>query len=190
MQKAIQPFRGLFFISFDLKIETSVWSTVTDKEESEGWKHSRTECSYSHPERLDTHRLFFKRQIPQVTISEILAEKRNTTHSTFRQAKAIRTTEYQTISCAHIPNFIFSFPYLFLDPVFSAADSVYSLWLSRNETEVESLYYSVSTLERYEQSWLSDFLLFHFIFIFIFSPGECYFLDVRVVSNDRSADDW
>lgn len=40
MQKAIQPFRGLFFISFDLKIETSVWSTVTDKEESEGWKHT------------------------------------------------------------------------------------------------------------------------------------------------------
>lgn len=38
MQRAIQPFRGLFFISFDLKIETSVWSTVADKEESEGWK--------------------------------------------------------------------------------------------------------------------------------------------------------
>lgn len=35
MQEALQPFRGLFLISFDLKIETSVWSPVADKEESE-----------------------------------------------------------------------------------------------------------------------------------------------------------
>lgn len=40
MQRAIQPCRGLFFISFDLKIETSVWSTVADKEEREGWKRT------------------------------------------------------------------------------------------------------------------------------------------------------
>lgn len=40
MQKAIQAFRDLFFISFDLKIETSVWSTVADKEESDGWKEA------------------------------------------------------------------------------------------------------------------------------------------------------
>lgn len=40
MQKAIQPFRGLFFISIDLRIETSVWSAVTNKQEREGWKHT------------------------------------------------------------------------------------------------------------------------------------------------------
>ena len=49
------------------------------------------------------------------------------------------TTEYQRISSAHIPSFIFSFPYLFLDTIFSATDSVYILWLSHNETEAESL---------------------------------------------------
>lgn len=102
------------------------------------------------------------------TVSEIITEKKNSTHSTFIRAKAVMTTEYQSISCAHIPSFIFSFSYLFLDTVFSATDSVYSLWLSHNETEAESLYYGVSTLERYQHSWVSDFLLFYFI-LFLFS---------------------
>lgn len=60
------------------------------------------------------------------------------------------TAEYQSISCAHIPRFIFSFSYLFLDTVFPAGDSVYCLWLSHNETDTESLYYGVSTLKRYQ----------------------------------------
>lgn len=58
MQEAIQPFRDLFLISFDLKIETSVWSTVADKEETEGWEPTCTECGYSHPEWLNTHCIF------------------------------------------------------------------------------------------------------------------------------------
>lgn len=139
MQKAIQPFRGLFFISFDLKIETSVWSTVADKEQSEGWKHTWTECGYSHPERLNTHCIFSKANSTSHTVSEIIKEKKNTTQSTFIRAKAVMTTEYQRISSAHIPSFIFSFPYLFLDAIFSATDIVYILWLSHNETEAESL---------------------------------------------------
>lgn len=49
------------------------------------------------------------------------------------------TTEYQSISSAHIPSFSFSFSYLFLDTVFSATDSVYSPCLSHNETEAENL---------------------------------------------------
>lgn len=118
MQKAIQPFKGLFFISFDLKIETSVWSAVADKEESEGWKHPRTECGYSHPERLNTHCIFLKANSTSHTVSEIITEKKITAHSTFIRAKAVMTTEYQSISCARIPSFVFSFSYLFLDTVF------------------------------------------------------------------------
>lgn len=81
------------------------------------------------------------------------------------------TTEYQSIRCVHIPGFIFSFSYLFLDTVFSATDSVYSLWLSHNETEAESLYYGVSTLERYQHSWVSDFLCFILFCFYSFSCG-------------------
>lgn len=82
---------------------------------------------------------FFKANSTIHIVLEIITEKKNTTHSTFIRANAVMTTEYQRISSAHIPSFIFSFPCLFLDTIFSATDSVYRLRLSHNETEAESL---------------------------------------------------
>lgn len=86
------------------------------------------------------------------------------------------TTEYQSVSRAHIPSFIFSFSYLFLDAVFSTTDSVYRLWLPHNETKAESLDYGVSALGRYQHSRVPDFLSFFFFnSVFILSSGGMLF---------------
>lgn len=70
---------------------------------------------------------FFLSQIPQVTQFQ-KSLHRKTPRSTFISTKAVMTAEYQSIRCAHIPSFIFSFSCLFLDTVLSATDSVYSLY--------------------------------------------------------------
>lgn len=78
--------------------------------------------------------------------------------------------------------------HLFCDTVFSATDSVYSLWLSHNETEAEILSYEGSTLERCRQSWVSDFILFCFYCYPLL--GGRYFFDQRILRNFRSAGCW